>query len=100
MKSIKLREQAGAGQRVVQRVVRAVGRAMFLCNPVRSDTVHRRTQAVADTCSKSLLRGNSHYGGAIRGESMCIRCVRGPYYEYHGRGYAVLPGVDIRCHAY
>ena len=28
-----------------------------------------------------------------------IRCVRGPYYEYHGRGYAVLPGVDIRCHA-
>ena len=26
-------------------------------------------------------------------------CVRGPYYEYNGRGYAVLPGVDIRCHA-
>ena len=25
-------------------------------------------------------------------------CVRGPYYEYNGRGYAVLPGVDIRCH--
>jgi len=23
----------------------------------------------------------------------------GPYYEYNGRGYAVLPGVDIRCHA-
>jgi ribonuclease HI len=23
-------------------------------------------------------------------------CVRGPYYEYNGRGYAVLPGVDIR----
>jgi len=22
----------------------------------------------------------------------------GPYYEYNGRGYAVLPGVDIRCH--
>jgi hypothetical protein len=22
-----------------------------------------------------------------------------PYYEYNGRGYAVLPGVDIRCHA-
>ena len=21
---------------------------------------------------------------------------RGPYYEYDGRGYAVLPGVDIR----
>ena len=29
-----------------------------------------------------------------------ILCVRGPYYEYNGRGYAVLPGVDIRCHAY
>jgi len=28
-----------------------------------------------------------------------ILCVRGPYYEYNGRGYAVLPGVDIRCHA-
>jgi hypothetical protein len=28
-----------------------------------------------------------------------IRCVRSPYYEYHGRGYAVLPGVEIRCHA-
>ena len=26
-----------------------------------------------------------------------ILCVRGPYYEYNGRGYAVLPGVDIRC---
>ena len=38
MKSIKLREQAGAGQRVVQRVVRAVVRAMFLCNQVRSET--------------------------------------------------------------
>ena len=25
-----------------------------------------------------------------------ILCVRGPYYEYNGRGYAVLPGVDIR----
>jgi hypothetical protein len=23
-------------------------------------------------------------------------CVRGPYYECNGRGYAVLPGVDIR----
>jgi hypothetical protein len=67
----------------------------------RCGAKHRRThEAVADTCSKSLLRGNSHYGGAIRGESMCIRCVRGPYYEYHGRGSAVLPGVDIRCHAY
>ena len=21
------------------------------------------------------------------------------HYEYNGRGYAVLPGVDIRCHA-
>jgi hypothetical protein len=28
-----------------------------------------------------------------------ILCVRGPSYEYNGRGYAVLPGVDIRCHA-
>ena len=28
-----------------------------------------------------------------------ILCVRDPYYEYNGRGYAVLPGVDIRCHA-
>ena len=25
-----------------------------------------------------------------------ILCVRGPYYEYNGRGYAVLPGLDIR----
>jgi len=23
-------------------------------------------------------------------------CVRGPYYEYNVRGYAVLPVVDIR----
>ena len=27
-------------------------------------------------------------------------CVRGPYYEYNVRGYAVIPGVDIRCHAF
>ena len=25
-----------------------------------------------------------------------ILCVRGPYYECNGRGYAVIPGVDIR----
>jgi hypothetical protein len=28
-----------------------------------------------------------------------ILCVRGPYYECNGRGYAFLPGVDIRCDA-
>ena len=27
-------------------------------------------------------------------------CVRGSYYEYNVRGYAVIPGVDIRCHAF
>ena len=26
-------------------------------------------------------------------------CVRGPYYEYNVRGYAVLPVVDIRSRA-
>ena len=26
-----------------------------------------------------------------------ILCVRGPYYECNGRGYAVLPGADIRA---
>ena len=46
----------------------------------------------------SLLRGDSHYGDAIRGYYTPILCVRGPCYEYNGRGYAVLPGVDIRCH--
>ena len=29
-----------------------------------------------------------------------ILSVRGPYYECNGRGYAFLPGVDIRCHAF
>ena len=51
MKSIKLREQAGAGQRVVQRVVRAVGRAMFLCNPrcgaIQYTAAHRLLQTRA-----------------------------------------------------
>ena len=27
-------------------------------------------------------------------------CVRGPYYECNVRGYAIIPGVDIRYHAF